>query len=213
MTTAANQAAYAEKVQLVTAFRVACREWNNADPATDTVQTLVAEGNALYLSARALVEHLERNEPHQPPHCYSDCMAAMHSVQHPTTTNLEGLRDRLFDEPLPARDSGGHCYHPAIPDTDEDVNIVMLLAAFGVACKLVSMESDAPSQYDTLMEAGDTDFSAWNPTPPAGDGWKLLALYDTEDGPHALFGRKDHCAAFPKRAAALAEQQEEGGAA
>lgn len=121
------------------------------------------------------------------------------------STNLEGLRDRLFSEPTPKCNIYGHVYHPALPDTDEDVNLVMLLAAFGIATSLVSMESDAPETAEAYFEAGDPDCSAWNPTPPQGEGWKLIALYDTEDGPYAMFARPDHSIAFPKRAAALAE--------
>lgn len=116
-----------------------------------------------------------------------------------TAPDLQNLRMRLLSEPLAARDSDGYCLHAALPATDEDVNMAMLLGAHGIATRFLSMESDAPALADAYFESGTPDCSAWAPTTPEGEGWKLLGIYDTEDGPHAMFGREDQDAAFPRR--------------
>lgn len=43
---------------------------------------------------------------------------------------------------------------------------------------------------DEWFEAEDmTAPTKWTLTPPAGNGWQLVAKYDTEDGPAAMFVR------------------------
>ena len=116
-----------------------------------------------------------------------------------TTPALQDLRMRLLSAPPLERDSNGMCMHAAVPATDEDVNMGMLLAAHGIATKFLSMETDAPALADAYFESGNPDCSAWMPTQPEGEGWRLLGIYDTEDGPHAMFGREDRDAAFPRR--------------
>lgn len=108
--------------------------------------------------------------------------------------NLEGLRDKLFDGRQVTRDAEGWYYHPALPNTDEDVNLENLLAALRIESVFVSMESDDSEAADRYGEAGEADCHYWKPTAPEGEGWRLLAVYDTEDGPYALFGRDAHVA-------------------
>ncbi|WP_414446828.1 hypothetical protein AB4851_08585 [Burkholderia sp. 22PA0099] len=109
------------------------------------------------------------------------------AVRH---ANLEGLRESLLAPREIKRDAQGWLTHPAMPCCDEDVRADEFLAAFRIEAAFVGMESDPASEaYDTYFERGDADCSAWTPTPPTGDGWMLLEIYDTEDGPYALFGR------------------------
>lgn len=35
----------------------------------------------------------------------------------------------------------------------------------------------------------DHDFSEWQPKPPAGEGWFIGAIYDSEDGPACIWFR------------------------
>jgi hypothetical protein len=51
------------------------------------------------------------------------------------------------------------------------------------------MESDNSVLADQWYDAALDDCSGWSPAPPAGEGWLLLEIYDTEDGPYAMFGR------------------------
>lgn len=91
---------------------------------------------------------------------------------------------------LPARDSDGMVWHPDIPDIGEEEIITPYLWAIGFDCAFIGMESDAPPEiFDAYSEAGSPDCSAWHPGKPAGDGWLLAAIYDTEDAPYAMYAR------------------------
>jgi hypothetical protein len=103
--------------------------------------------------------------------------------------NLEGLRRKLLTPRNILRDENGWLWHPDYPVCDEGTRADRFLEAFGIEPAFVSMESDNPDFAERWHEEGLTDCSAWTPTPPAGDGWLLLEVYDTEDGPCAMFGR------------------------
>jgi hypothetical protein len=134
--------------------------------------------------------------------------------------NLEGLREQLLaprgivrnPEGWPvhagARDSSGWLFHPAIPVCDEGTRIDKLLEAFGIETSFVTMESDTADFYDRWCEEGLSDCSSWVPTPPTGDGWLLLEIYDTEDGPCALFGRGWYEAEKVRKQAERAERRD-----
>jgi len=103
--------------------------------------------------------------------------------------SLEGLRAKLLTPRNIVRDENGWLWHPDYPVCDEGTRADRFLEAFGIETAFVGMESDAPELAERWHEEGLTDCSEWTPTPPAGDGWLLLEIYDTEDGPYALFGR------------------------
>ncbi|MFM0243842.1 hypothetical protein [Paraburkholderia sediminicola] len=100
------------------------------------------------------------------------------------------MRDALLAPREIVRDTDGFLTHPAFPLCDEDVCANKLLAAFGMDAVFVSMECDDDAAYDRYSDGADGGFADWNPTPPEGDGWMLLQIYDTEDGPYAMFARK-----------------------
>ena len=71
-------------------------------------------------------------------------------------------------------------------------------AAEGMQFLYIAFDDDAPPDlrkaYDeasSLSAAADwTDVvKQWEPQSPDGEGWFLVAIYDTEDGPYACFGR------------------------
>lgn len=107
------------------------------------------------------------------------------------TPNLESLQDRLLAPTPIERDDIGHWYHPHLPDCDEGVSYGELLAVFGLEIASVGMDGDATEEVaEQYFDKGGPDCSAWQPSTPAGEGWSLLAIFDTEDGPHAMFARK-----------------------
>ncbi|MDN7683069.1 hypothetical protein [Burkholderia cenocepacia] len=114
--------------------------------------------------------------------------------------NLEGLRRALLAPRAIVRDENGWLTHPALPVCDEDVRADRLLAAFGIESAFVSMESEVDiDAYERSFESGDFNCSWWNPTMPAGEGWQLLEIYDTEAGPYALFAREKQHATMRTR--------------
>lgn len=93
-------------------------------------------------------------------------------------------------ENLPAPDEMGFFFHPDIPGEDESDDVRALCLELGFNTAAVAMEDDAPELSDLWHEADDmTAPTRWTPTPPTGDGWTLVAKYDTDDGPCAMFVR------------------------
>lgn len=106
--------------------------------------------------------------------------------------NLEGLAAKLLAPRVIVRDEEGYLVHPDLPAADEGTRYDLLLGAFGLETAFVSMETDCKDEalLDRYFEDGDSDCSGWTPTPPAGEGWALLEIYPTEDGPYAMFARR-----------------------
>ncbi|EPB4297703.1 hypothetical protein [Yersinia enterocolitica] len=53
-----------------------------------------------------------------------------------------------------------------------------------VVGKLEWMEcEDNAEELQAAYDAGNCDLSMWQPNPPAGDGWFMASIHDTEDGP------------------------------
>ena len=80
------------------------------------------------------------------------------------------------------RNADGEYHHPDMPlfYEGDETNYKAWLDAQGLSMQMVWMEADgAPSVV--------TD---WQPTSPDGDGWFVLAIFDTEDGPVAHFARR-----------------------
>lgn len=94
-------------------------------------------------------------------------------------------------EKLPPPDEYGFFVHPDIPDDEDSDDVRALYLALGFDAACVGMEYDAPGCLDEYVD--DEDMTAptrWTPTPPKGEGWMLVAKYDTEDGPYAMFVRR-----------------------
>lgn len=113
----------------------------------------------------------------------------MSDAEEPSFVNLEGLRAKLLAPRVIVRDEDGYLTHPDFPICDEGTHAGKFLDAFGIEAKFVAMESDDPAAADRYFEAGEAHCSYWTPTAPEGDGWLLLEIYETEDGPYALYGR------------------------
>lgn len=108
----------------------------------------------------------------------------------PTYLDLENLVEELLAPREIRRDADGHLNHPAMPVVDENVCYGEFLAAFGLECHVVFMEYDDAEAWERYGEGESSGCSYWTPSAPAGDGWSLLSIYDTEDGPQAVFARR-----------------------
>lgn len=132
------------------------------------------------------------------------CIAAS-PVEQPAAApiDLQGLRSLILTPREIVRDQDGMLSHPAVPYLDEDVNYETFFAAFGIEAAFIHMEDDVDCDtYDRYFASNSPDCSMWTPSIPRGDGWLLLKIYDTEDGPVAL-----HVRPFPPKQSRRRAQQ------
>lgn len=99
-------------------------------------------------------------------------------------------------QPVPVeRDAYGFWTHPDYPEWDESTLLSTVNDWFegqGLERATVLFEYDAPQDLqDDYLENGEPDYSKWQPTPPQGDGWFMLSIFDTEDGPVCIWGRRE----------------------
>lgn len=98
-------------------------------------------------------------------------------------------------EPAPVmRDGTGCWWHPDMPEFEEGQGDEWRAwqaeqqLDLRYAC-LDGEDMDHPV-YIAVFDEGGCDFSAWEPTAPAGEGWFTLCIGDTEDGPQWCWARR-----------------------
>jgi len=103
---------------------------------------------------------------------------------------------------LPAevnRDEDGYWIHPDFPHFEDEISNSEwqeYLEQNQLQSEYVDLFGDAPEDIsDRYCESGDADCSDWEPTKPAGDGWFLFGIWDTEDGPTSCWVRHTERAA------------------
>ncbi|WP_210009263.1 hypothetical protein [Aquirhabdus parva] len=102
-------------------------------------------------------------------------------------------------QPAPVvRGEGGFWYHPDFPEFDGgEVVPSQLWKAWLKDQQLtgeqtIFLEGDAEELFNRYME-GDLDgFTEWQPSKPAGEGWFILCIFDTEDGPYCTWVQRHH---------------------
>jgi len=87
------------------------------------------------------------------------------------------------------RDAEGYWVHPALGGLEGDVPFTDSPAVAGMDFRFVPLELDNDAIAERYFESNDPKVSDWTPTPPGGEGWMLIAIYDTEIGPCAAFAR------------------------
>ncbi|ETF06915.1 hypothetical protein [Pseudomonas moraviensis] len=89
------------------------------------------------------------------------------------------------------RDEDGFWTHPAWPsDGEEDAIPKSWFGDSGLELFIVDMESDGPEGlFETWADEGLCDCSPWVPSAPAGEGWFIFSIHDTEDGPICVWVR------------------------
>ncbi|MDM1760656.1 MULTISPECIES: hypothetical protein [Acinetobacter] len=67
-----------------------------------------------------------------------------------------------------------------------------MLIHFNINVRCSAMEWDCTEELaDKYWGEGDVDaVKEWQPTPPKGDGWFLIAINDTDDGPVAWWAKE-----------------------
>ncbi len=108
-------------------------------------------------------------------------------------TNIERI------QPVkPQRDACGWWTHPDFPEPADGNEYFApgefeaWLEANGVECatRLMDGEVEPDSPAALAWETLDCDCAAWSPQPPEGEGWFLVSIHDTEDGPCAVWLRR-----------------------
>lgn len=114
-------------------------------------------------------------------------------------------------ERLGMRDEDGHIQHPDMDGIGfDEFDMGPQLRAIGLHSTTVCFESDAShEQRERYSDSDSPDCSYWTPSRPDGEGWLLAAIYDTEDGPVALYVKR---APIASDAASSAGADQEGGA-
>lgn len=114
---------------------------------------------------------------------------------------MNSTHTNLIQPAAVQRDEFGNWYHPDIPvfygsdeSTDESPKWEDWLKTQGLEQSkcMLEWEDESHPVYQSYFEADDPDpnFAAWGPEPPKGEGWFVLAICDTEDGPCAWFVRR-----------------------
>lgn len=118
--------------------------------------------------------------------------AAMLAVQRnarPAQAVLDSnWKARMLDGRAIERDEMGFGEHPELPMLDEGMKPRAFFAALGVELMHTMAEDDLGlDEHEAMNDAGN--WNAWIPRPPAGEGWRLAAIFDTEDGTAAWWVR------------------------
>lgn len=90
------------------------------------------------------------------------------------------------------RDENGFWYHPDIPwdRVPEEQSPAPYLNFAGYETHWSEMYDELSNEEnDQYANSNSPDVSFWAPKVPAGPEWFLAAIYDTEDGPVALWIR------------------------
>ncbi|MFC4922970.1 hypothetical protein [Delftia deserti] len=96
---------------------------------------------------------------------------------------------RMLDGRAIERDEMGLGDHPELPLLDEGMMPRSFFAALGLELAHTSAEDQL--DWDVLGAMSDAvNWTDWQPNPPHGDGWKLVSIFDTEDGPVAWWLRE-----------------------
>ena len=90
------------------------------------------------------------------------------------------------------RDDMGFWTHPDLPvyeegDTPKET-VEQWSRRVGIEIHRVDAEDDMDEEaFEAVCDGGGC--LSWEPSKPAGDGWHLIAIKDTEDGPMAWWAR------------------------
>ena len=91
------------------------------------------------------------------------------------------------------RDNDGWWTHPDMPEVETSEQFNAWQEQQGFQLCIVMLDGDAgdgtEEAYKTYFDAANADCSAWQPSKPEGDGWFIVSIHDTEDGPACIWIR------------------------
>ena len=99
----------------------------------------------------------------------------------------------MFPEPI-VRNTDGSYYHPAYVafcDGRESISFNELddwLDGLGLECAFIEFDQE-PDTEAAREYATNASFTTWQPEQPAGDGWFIASIHESEDGPQCIWVR------------------------
>ncbi len=91
------------------------------------------------------------------------------------------------------RSEDGWWTHPDMPVIETSEKFDAWQQDQGFQLCIVMLDGDAgdgtEEAYKTYFDAANADCSAWQPSKPDGDGWFIVSIHDTEDGPACIWIR------------------------
>jgi len=139
-----------------------------------------------------------------------DELRACGTAQPQTYPVLDGQwRRQMVDGTVLVRDEMGCGDHPALPMLEEDMNPLQFFGALGIELtgSMAESQMDADA-YEAMVEACDS--RVWTPARPDGEGWVLVSIFETEDGPAAWWIREALPAKPERKSRKAAAQALEG---
>lgn len=92
------------------------------------------------------------------------------------------------------RDRNGFWTHPhyfqPVDDEATPAEFGDWLHRHNLTCATRWMENDAPPHVIRAWENGFSSIHDWQPSAPAGDGWFIGSIHDSEDGPLCVWLRE-----------------------
>lgn len=109
--------------------------------------------------------------------------------------------DLFNPERLPARDENGMVLHPdcerifsAFGEVDEGEAACKFIESLGYEITAIEMDQDPYADekaVDRYFEQGESSCAFWSPSTPHGDGWVMVCIGDTDEGPTAWYIRRE----------------------
>lgn len=91
------------------------------------------------------------------------------------------------------RDSNGYWCHPDLPQIETNEQFDNWISAQGLQYSIHCLDGDdgvGEEEANTAyFENGDASCAVWQPSKPDGDGWFIVSIHDTEDGPVCIWIR------------------------
>jgi len=169
------------------------RDWRGAEAARVLVTDDDNDESLLWMSKQDIRRSVMLYGPHIG---LMQAAAAYLLTPEQLVRSWQATGDKAFFRPMePARDREGLWLHPDWPDLDEGEDAACeawleLIGYESTSDLLADDDRDQSRDVKARWEAGDNDYLAWEPEPPAGEGWFLAAVFDTEDGPVATWLRQ-----------------------
>lgn len=101
--------------------------------------------------------------------------------------------ETVLIQPLPIeRDEFGFWTHPQWPSAEDELIPYSWFTERGLEVRETNFEYDAPEELQaTWFHDGIPDCTAWEPTPPGGNGWFIFSIHDADDGPICVWVRRE----------------------